>query len=246
LITKSSQVRNMSIVQTRELTKVYKMGHTDVHALRGLSLNIEPGEFMTIMGRSGSGKSTLLNMIGCLDRPTGGTVIIDGVEVSQLPKGQLPRIRREKIGFIFQNFNLIPTLTALENVMLPLRYHRVRNGRQRAMEMLEHVDLADRARHRPSELSGGEQQRVSVARALVTHPAIILADEPTGELDTHLAAEIIALLRRFNQESGQTIIIVTHDPLVAEATDRIVRLQDGQVESDQRLGPKDREARRAG
>lgn len=226
----------MPIVQTQDLTKVYKMGRSsEVHALRGLCMDIEPGEFMTIMGRSGSGKSTLLNMIGCLDRPTGGTVTIDSVEVSKLAKSELPRVRRDKIGFVFQNFNLIPTLTALENVLLPLRYHKVRDGKKRAMGLLEHVGLADRAHHLPNELSGGEQQRVSVARALVTHPAIILADEPTGELDTHLAAEIIVLLRRFNQESGQTIIIVTHDPLVAESTDRIVRLQDGQVESDKRL-----------
>ncbi len=226
----------MPIVQTKDLTKVYKMGRSsEVHALRGLCMDIEPGEFLTIMGRSGSGKSTLLNMIGCLDRPTSGMVMIDSVEVSKLAKSELPRVRREKIGFVFQNFNLIPTLTALENVLLPLRYHRVRDGKKRAMELLEHVGLADRAHHRPNELSGGEQQRVSVARALVTHPAIILADEPTGELDTHLAAEIIALLRRFNQESGQTIIIVTHDPMVADLTDRIVRLQDGQVESDKRL-----------
>jgi putative ABC transport system ATP-binding protein len=227
----------MPIVQVDDLTKVYKMGHSQVHALRGLSLKIEPGEFMAIMGRSGSGKSTLLNMVGCLDRPSGGTVVIDGVEVSSLPKGQLPRIRRVKIGFVFQQFNLIPTLTAVENVMLPLRYHHMRGNerKKRALALLEQVDLVDRANHRPSELSGGEQQRVSLARALVTQPAIVLADEPTGELDTHLAAEIIALLRHFNQETGQTMILVTHDPMVAESTDRIVRLQDGQVESDRRL-----------
>ncbi len=228
----------MSIVQTRDVTRIYKMGRSEVHALRGLNLEIERGEFMSIMGRSGSGKSTLLNMIGCLDRPTSGAVVIDGIEVSQLAKSKLPHIRREKVGFVFQNFNLLPTLTALENVLLPLRYHRVRDGKKRAMALLDQVGLADRAHHRPNELSGGEQQRVSVARALVTHPAIILADEPTGELDTHLAAEIIALLRRFNQDSEQTIIIVTHDPLVAESTDRIVRLQDGKVESDQQLRPK--------
>ncbi len=227
----------MPIVQVKDLTKVYKMGRSEVHALRGLCLEIEAGEFMAIMGRSGSGKSTLLNMVGCLDRPTSGTVIIDGVEVSSLPKGYLPRIRREKIGFVFQQFNLIPTLTAVENIMLPLRYHQIRgnNRKKRALALLEQVNLVERANHRPNELSGGEQQRVSLARALVTHPAIILADEPTGELDTHLAAEIIALLRRFNQETGQTIIIVTHDPLVAESTDRIVRMLDGQVESDKRL-----------
>ena len=225
-----------TIVETRGLTKVYKMGASEVHALRGVDLTVEPGEFLSVMGRSGSGKSTLLNLIGCLDRPTSGVVILDGLEVTELPSRRLPAIRRQKIGFVFQQFNLLPTLTALENVMLPLRYAGVGGGerKRRAREMLEQVGLGDRLSHRPTELSGGEQQRVAIARALVTHPAIVLADEPTGEVDTQTAAEIIALMRRFNREAGQTFIIVTHDPLVAEATDRIIYLQDGMIEREER------------
>lgn len=225
-----------TIVETRGLTKVYKMGASEVHALRGVDLTIERGEFLSVMGRSGSGKSTLLNLIGCLDRPTSGSVILDGLEVTRLPRRRLPAIRRQKIGFVFQQFNLLPTLTALENVMLPLRYAGVGGGerKRRAREMLEQVGLGDRVGHRPTELSGGEQQRVAIARALVTHPAIVLADEPTGEVDTHTAAEIIALMRRFNREAGQTFILVTHDPLVAEATDRIIYLQDGMIEREER------------
>jgi putative ABC transport system ATP-binding protein len=227
-----------TIVETKGLTRVYKMGASEVHALRGVDLTIEPGEFISVMGRSGSGKSTLLNLIGCLDRPTSGSVILDGLEVTRLPKRRLPAIRRQKIGFVFQQFNLLPTLTALENVMLPLRYAGVGGGerKQRAREMLEQVGLGDRLGHRPTELSGGEQQRVAVARALVAHPAIVLADEPTGEVDTQTAAEIIALLRRFNLEAGQTFVLVTHDPLVAEATDRVIHLQDGRIESEERKG----------
>jgi putative ABC transport system ATP-binding protein len=225
-----------AIVETQGLTKVYKMGASEVHALRGVDLTIEPGEFISVMGRSGSGKSTLLNLIGCLDRPTSGSVILDGLEVTRLSKRRLPTIRRQKIGFVFQQFNLLPTLTALENVMLPLRYAGVGGSerKQRAREMLEQVGLGDRLRHRPTELSGGEQQRVAVARALVTHPAIVLADEPTGEVDTQTAAEIIALLRHFNLEAGQTFVLVTHDPLVAEATDRVIHLQDGMIEREER------------
>jgi putative ABC transport system ATP-binding protein len=226
-----------AIVETRGLTKVFRRGTAEVHALRGVDLTIEAGEFLSVMGRSGSGKSTLLNLIGCLDRPTSGSVHLDGLEVSRLPRRKLPAVRREQIGFVFQQFNLVPNLTALENVMLPMRYAGVRGGerKHRAREMLEQMGLGDRLDHLPTELSGGEQQRVAVARALVTQPAIVLADEPTGELDTHTAAQIVALMRRFNKEAFQTFIIVTHDPLVADATDRIIHLQDGMIESQERV-----------
>lgn len=233
-----TQSPNHPIVETHDLRKQYKMGKAEVHALNGVSLSVARGEFISIMGRSGSGKSTLLNLIGCLDRPTSGSVTIDGLVVSALAPSQLPKIRREKIGFVFQQFNLLPTLTALENVMLPLRYAGVssRERASRAREALARVGLKDRVQHRPPELSGGEQQRVAVARAIVTRPAIILGDEPTGELDTHTAREIIAMLHKFNREFNQTIIIVTHDPMIAERTDRIVRLTDGQIESEVKTG----------
>jgi putative ABC transport system ATP-binding protein len=221
----------MAIVEAHNLTKTYHMGPTEVHALRGVDLAVEEGEFLSVMGRSGSGKSTLLNMVGCLDRPTEGTVFINCMEVTALPRRKLPRIRQQMVGFVFQQFNLLPGLTALENVMLPLRYSRVSRaeGRRRAMELLEQTSLGERYSHRPAELSGGEQQRVAVARALVNHPAIVLADEPTGELDTHTAAEIMALLHDLNQTRGQTFIIVTHDPDVAEKTDRTIYLSDGMI-----------------
>ena len=226
----------MPIVETKNLTKLYKMGAAQVHALQGVDLVVERGEFISVMGRSGSGKSTLLNLLGCLDRPTEGVIHLDGLEVTRLPKRRLPRIRREKVGFVFQQFNLLPSLTAVENVMLPLRYSGVsgREGRRRAQALLEEVGLGDRITHRPTEMSGGEQQRVAVARALINHPAIVLADEPTGELDTHTAAEIIGLLHELNEREGQTFIIVTHDPLVAESTDRTIYLQDGMVVNEVR------------
>jgi len=221
----------MAIVESRNLTKIYKMGAAEVRALQGIDLVVERGEFLSVMGRSGSGKSTLLNLLGCLDRPTEGIIYLDGLEVTSLPKRRLPRIRREKVGFVFQQFNLLPSLTALENVMLPLRYSGVgkREGRRRAQALLEEVGLGDRMTHRPTEMSGGEQQRVAVARALINNPAIVLADEPTGELDTHTAGEIIGLLHELNERDGQTFIIVTHDPLVAESTDRTIYLQDGMI-----------------
>ncbi len=226
----------MAIVETRNLTKIYKMGAAEVRALQGIDLVVEQGEFVSVMGRSGSGKSTLLHLVGCLDRPTEGIIHLDGLEVTSLPKRRLPRIRREKVGFVFQQFNLLSSLTALENVMLPLRYTNIskREGRRRAQALLEEVGLGERVTHRPTEMSGGEQQRVAVARALINNPAIVLADEPTGELDTHTAGEIIGLLHELNERDGQTFIVVTHDPLVAEATDRTVYLQDGMIVREER------------
>jgi putative ABC transport system ATP-binding protein len=225
----------MAIVETRGLVKIYPMGATQVHALRGLDMTVDVGEFMSVMGPSGSGKSTLLNLVGCLDTPSEGTVAVDGVDITQISRSRLPAIRREKVGFVFQQFNLLGHLTALENVMLPLRYADVnrREARQRAAQLLGQVGLGDRLTHRPLEMSGGEQQRVAVARALVNQPAIVLADEPTGNLDTTSGNEIMALLQSFNQ-GGQTFIIVTHDPGVAAQTDRTVYLQDGKVSREER------------
>ncbi|MBI4329038.1 MAG: ABC transporter ATP-binding protein [Chloroflexi bacterium] len=226
----------MPVVETRDLVKRYRMGRYDVPALNGVTLRVEAGEFIAIMGRSGSGKSTLLNLIGCLDRPTSGAVLLVGQEVSRALERDLPRIRREEVGFVFQHFNLIPTLTTLENVLLPLRYARVAQGlaRQRAKEMLESVEMGHRLDHRPAELSGGEQQRVAIARALVNRPAVVLADEPTGEVDTQTALTIIQLMMHLNQTLGQTFLVVTHDRMVAEHAQRIVHLKDGRIESDTR------------
>ncbi len=219
------------VVETRALTRIYFMGATEVHALQEVDLCVKRQEFVSIMGRSGSGKSTLLHLLGCLDRPTSGSVWLDGTEVTTLRRRHLPAIRRQKIGFMFQEFNLLSQLTALENVMLPLRYSRVsaREGRQRAEYLLDRVGLSGRFTHRPIEMSGGEQQRVALARALIGLPAIVLADEPTGEVDTHTASEIVELLRELNRNEGQTFIVVTHDPLVAEFTDRTLYLQDGRL-----------------
>jgi len=219
------------ILDIKGLTRTYKMGQVEVNALAGVDLQINKGDFIAIMGRSGSGKSTLLNMIGCLDQPTSGSIIIDGQEVSSLKKNSLPRLRREKIGFVFQQHNLLPTLTALENVMLPLKYTRVpkAKARQMAAEALEKVGLGDRMDHKPTEMSGGQQQRVAIARALINNPAIILADEPTGAVDTQTAKDIIGLMRELNQKNKQTFIIVTHDSLVADATDKVIKMTDGKI-----------------
>jgi putative ABC transport system ATP-binding protein len=223
----------MAILEARDLAKVYRRGASEVRAVDGISLVVEAGEFMAIMGRSGSGKTTLLDLLGCLLRPSAGDLEIDGRSVIGASDGDLARVRRERIGFVFQEFNLIPTLTAVENVMLPLRYGPRRpDARARATELLDVVGLGDRATHRPTELSGGEQQRVAIARALVNDPAVILADEPTGELDSATSERLMATLRQLNRDRGVTIIIVTHDAGVAGNTDRVVRLQDGRVVAD--------------
>lgn len=218
------------VVRATDLSKVYKMGDVEVHALRGLSLDVKAGEVMAIMGPSGSGKSTLMNILGCLDRPTSGKYVLDGESVANLGDDQLADIRSRKVGFIFQTFNLLGRTTALDNVELPLRYAGATNGRRaRAQQALEAVGLGDRLHHRPNELSGGQQQRVAIARSLVNNPAIIMADEPTGNLDSKSGEDIIKLLLGLNKERGVTLIIVTHDPEVAAQTNRIVTIRDGQV-----------------
>ncbi len=214
----------------RDLTKVYQMGHVQVNALCGVSLEIKYGEVVSIMGPSGSGKSTLMNLIGCLDRPTSGEYYLDGELVSDLDDDQLALIRNRKVGFVFQNFNLLSRSTALINVELPLRYSGLKEGRkEKAAEALRAVGLGDRMEHKPTELSGGQQQRVAMARALINNPAIILADEPTGNLDSKSGEEIMQLLLNLNNEFGTTLIIVTHDLKIAERTQRVIRLYDGQV-----------------
>jgi putative ABC transport system ATP-binding protein len=217
------------MLELESITKVYKAGQTEVPALRGISCRIESGEMVSIIGPSGSGKSTLMNIIGCLDKPTSGQYRLDGTEVSELNDNQLAEIRNRKIGFVFQSFHLLSRTTALANVELPLIYAGASNRRQRALQVLESVGLARRVTHRPSELAGGEQQRVAIARALVTNPSLILADEPTGNLDTRTSQEIMAIFKQLN-EQGMTIVLVTHEPDIAAYTGRTIKLRDGQIE----------------
>jgi len=221
------------VIVAQGLKKIYKMGEVEVQALRGLSMQINRGEVVAIVGPSGSGKSTLMNILGCLDRPTEGEYILDGVPVAKMKDDQLAAVRNHKVGFIFQAFNLLPRSTALANVELPLRYSGVSKGRkERARQSLIAVGLESRINHRPYELSGGQQQRVAIARALVNDPAIIMADEPTGNLDSKVGQEIMDLLLKLNRESGTTLIIVTHDPMVAEQTQRIISIRDGVIETE--------------
>jgi len=226
-----------AIIETSNLVKEYEQGGRPLRVLKGINLAVEPGEFMAIMGPSGSGKSTLLNMIGALDRPTSGKVLIRGVDISTLSDNDLADLRNQEIGFIFQFFNLIPRMDALGNVELPMAIAGVprRERRKRAAELLELVGLGDRFDHKPSQLSGGEQQRVAIARALVNDPSVLLCDEVTGNLDSKTGDEIMHLLRELNKEHGKTFVIVTHDPAVAQMTDRLVHIRDGQIVAEKRL-----------
>jgi putative ABC transport system ATP-binding protein len=223
-----------NVLHLDNLTKTYDTGAAQVHALRGVSLDVGPGEFVALMGASGSGKSTLMNILGCLDHPTSGTYYFEGQNVGRLSRKQLAHIRGRNLGFVFQGFNLLKRQSAVENVEMPLIYAGVPAGkrRQRAMELLRLVGLEDRARHLPSQLSGGQQQRVAIARALVNRPQLLLADEPTGNLDTQTGTEILAELRRLNREQKQTIVLVTHDPAIGAAADRQISLRDGRIVSD--------------
>jgi putative ABC transport system ATP-binding protein len=223
------------MIELENIVKTYHMGQVEVQALDDLSFSIGKGEMVAIMGPSGSGKSTVMNIMGCLDNPTKGKYVLDGVEVSGLSDAELAEVRNRKIGFVFQQFNLLPRTSALDNVELPLVYGNVSNGRQRAMEALTKVGMGHRTHHSPNQMSGGEQQRVAIARALVNQPAIILADEPTGNLDSRTSAEIMNLLLSLNRNDGITIILVTHDPEVGALTQRIITLRDGRLNEDKSI-----------
>jgi len=233
----------MALIDLCEVTKVYTMGEVEVRALDGVSLSVEPGELLAIMGASGSGKSTLMNVVGCLDRPTSGRYLLDGKDVSGLNRDQLARTRNRTIGFVFQSFNLLSRTSALENVELPLLYSGAgrRDRLQRAMEALGRVGLGDRLDHHPNQLSGGQQQRVAVARALVTNPRLLLGDEPTGNLDSRTSVEIMALFQELNR-GGITVALVTHEPDVAAYAARVVVVKDGKIVSDHRQAPRDARA----
>lgn len=220
-----------TVIQVQDLHKIYKMGENEVHALRGISLDVQRGEILALMGPSGSGKSTLMNILGCLDQPTRGTYVLGGKDVSRMDDDELAMARNSLVGFVFQSFNLLPRTTALDNVMLPLVYAGTtgRERRRRAIEVLEAVGLADRLHHTPNELSGGQQQRVAIARALVNQPSIILADEPTGNLDSKSGREVMAILQRLNRETGITIVLVTHDPQISHYAQRVINLFDGKI-----------------
>jgi putative ABC transport system ATP-binding protein len=231
-----------NLIEVQRVTKVYRTGDIVVRALRGVTLPIECGEFVALMGPSGSGKSTFLNVICCLDQPTSGRYLLDGVDVSRLGRNQLARIRNRKIGFVFQNFNLLPRTTAIDNVELPLLYQRglTTNRRRAAYAALEMVGLSEYADHHPNQLSGGQQQRVAIAHALVNHPEVILADEPTGSLDSRSSIEIMAVFQQLNLESGITLMMVTHEPDIAAHASRIIRFQDGRIIDDRRIAsPRD-------
>ena len=229
----STENHSKTVIMMQDVRKIYKMGETEVHALRGISFSIENGEFVSIMGPSGSGKSTCMNMIGCLDRPTSGIVKIGGKETAKMSEKELASLRNKTIGFVFQQYHLLPGMTVLENVMLPLRYQGIdKNERAKlARAALERVEMGNRINHRPNELSGGQKQRVAIARAMVTNPDIILADEPTGALDSKTGLQVLKLFREINQ-AGTTIVIVTHDPGIGASTNRCIRIFDGSIHSD--------------
>jgi putative ABC transport system ATP-binding protein len=226
----SKIVRDL-LLELRDVTKIYKMGETEIKALNGVTLNVEKGEFLSVVGPSGSGKSTLLNIIGCIDTPTSGEVFLEGDDVSKLNDRELTKIRLHKIGFIFQQFYLIPTLNAMENVELPMKEAKLQREerRKRVKQLLENVGLGERERHYPNQLSGGEQQRVAIARSLANSPSVILADEPTGEIDSETSEKIVTLLKKLNSEEKVTIIVVTHNLKVAGYADRSITLEDGKV-----------------
>jgi putative ABC transport system ATP-binding protein len=224
------------VISVRNLVKTYSVGEVEVRALRGVSLDVQPGEFLAVTGPSGSGKSTLMHILGCLDRPTSGEYLLDGRDVSHMTKDQLAEVRNRKIGFVFQGFNLLSRTTALDNVELPLLYRgktRAPERRKLAMAALSEVGLADRAGHHSNQLSGGQQQRVAIARALVTKPSILLADEPTGNLDTRTSVEVMGIFQRLNLEHGLTVLLITHEPDIAEYATRVISFRDGHIVSDQ-------------